>query len=362
MQVAWLKEWSYTHEVWKKIWSPWKYESQNSNKETIDFIKWTRWIWILPKVNIYWWPVEEVMSNIWKLKEAHMLWYYPLKIHHILAWSWDILDLTEVHAHPQALMQCSRWLKKLWANPELLIKEAYKTPKIYETEEFIIEISDEVWGLEDILEIIWRHWINIEYLHSVPHWKWKYRFYLLIKDYNLDKMTSKSIKSELKDVWWKIFQEKYNNELEDWDIKLVSRNTNVDWIQNAKIDKRIWIICSKETAQANWLNILKDNIWPIDNETHFSIISTLKDVNPNDFKWLVNDKVMWLLTLPDEVWVLAKSLMFIKDIWLSLSFIMSLANNIWWYDFPLVMEKWVNWEIKEIQEKIKKIWWNLRVI
>lgn len=369
MNVAWLPEWSYTHEVWKKIWSPWIYVPQKSNEETIKYIKWNRWAWILPKVNSYWWPVEEVMSNIWKLREVYMLWDYLLKINHILAWIWEILDLTEVHAHPQALMQCASWLKKLWANPELLIKEAYKTPKIYETKEFIIEIEDNVWSLSEILEIIWKHNINIEYLHSAPHWKSKYRFYLLIKDYNLDKMTFRSIKSELDSVWWKIFQEKYNipdpNNLKipvPTNIKLVPRNTNVDWIPDALKNPNIWVICSKETARANRLNILKDNICPVDNETHFSIISTLKNVNPDDFKWLVNDKVMWLLTLPDEVWVLAKSLMFIKDIWLSLSFIMSLSNNIWWYDFPLVMERWVNWEILEIQERIKAIWWNLRIM
>ncbi len=360
MNVAWLKKWTYTHQAWQEMWSSWNYIPQGSNPETIKYIMWTRGIWILPKLNVYWWPVEEVMSGIWKIREAVMLWYFPLKIHHVLAWIWDSDDLKEIMAHPQALMQCSEWLTKLWTNPEKLFREAYKTPKIYETQEFILELDKKLWSLSVALEVFRRNNINIEYLHSTPYGKNKYRFYLLVNEKYFDTIKSEAFLSEIGEIWWNLTQDNQKKEVGDWKIQLIWTKTNVDWIPLAQKDKTIWVICSKESAEKNRLSILENPFCPADNETHFSIISTLPWVETEQFKWIITDKVIALLSLSDKVWALAEALKIIRDAWLSLSFIMSLANNIWWYDFPLVMDK--THEIFSAQKEILKIWWNLRVL
>lgn len=359
MKVAWLKKWTYTHDAYLNMWWQWQYFEQNSNLDTINFLRANRWIWILPKVNVYWGPVEEVMSNIWKLKWAKMLWYYPLKIHHVLASRWEISEIEEIKAHPQALMQCADWLEELWWNASWLFNESYKTPEIFETSEIVLEIGDTTWSLAKCLEIFFRNWINLQYLHSTPYARNKYRFYILISDLDLKKINSKTFLDELNEIWWKIL---FNNNMKQnrWKIKLTKTKTNVDWIIDAQNNPKIWVICSEKIAKNSWLNIVKNPFCAEDNETHFSLISTQNNDSIDKFKWVITDKVMALLTLPDKVWILFHSLNIIKNHWLSLSFIMSLWNNYWGYDFPLVIDN--STELISAQIEISRLWWNLRVL
>lgn len=361
MQVAWLKMWTYTHDAYLWLWSPWVYMPQNWNTETIRFLRENRAVWLLPKLNVYWWPVEEVMWNVWKIREAKMIGYFPLKIHHVLAWNmhWTMEELWEIRAHPQALMQCSIWLKEIWANPEQLFSEAYKTPNLYESSQIILEIEDKPWSLSNSLEVFSRNGINLHYLHSTPYDRKKYRFYILIDEKDIDKINSKVIKDELLSVWWSIICDN-SFEWNEGSIILTKTKTNVDWIPDAKINPSIWVICSEKTANDEWLKIYRNPFCPPDNETHFSVVSTIKNGVTDNFKWLVNDKIMWLLTLPDQKWSLSSALKVISDAWLSLSFIMSLANNIWWFDFPLVMDN--SSVIIWVQKEIISLGWNLRVL
>lgn len=359
MKIAWLKCWTYTHDSYIWMWSPWTYISQNSNLETINFLMENRAVWLLPKLNVYGGPVEEVMWNIWKVREAKMLWYFPLKINHVLASKWSLEEIKEVRAHPQALMQCSEWLRNLWADSNLLFNEAYKTPNLYETSKIILEVENIPWSLWKSLEVLSRNWINLQYLHSTPYWRNKFRFDILIDENDLSKIYSKVVLDELIAVWWKLYQNDFKY-LQTNKIKLLKTKTNVDWIVDAKINPEIWVICSENVAIQNWLNILKNPFCPLDNETHFSVISTLREDNTESFKWIIHDKVIWLLTLPDTTWVLAKALKIIMDAWLSLNFIMSLANNIWWYDFPIVLDKTP--DIIKVQNEIRKLSWNLRIL
>lgn len=359
MQVAWLKNGTYTHDSYLWMWSPWIYVPQNSNLDTLNFLWWNRSVWLLPKLNVYWGPVEEVMWNIWKIKEAKMLGYFPLKIHHVLASKWTLEEITEIRAHPQALMQCSEWLKKLWADSSSLFNDAYKTPNLYETSKVILEIEDIPGSLWNSLEVLAKNWINLQYLHSTPYWRNIYRFDLLIDENDLDKINSKVVFDELTAVWWRLFQNNTKNSLVN-KVKLVKTKTNVDWIVDANNNPEIWVICSESAAKNGWLSILENPFCPEDNETHFSVISTLKSDETEKFKWIIHDKVMWLLTLPDVTWILSNALKIIKDAWLSLNFIMSLANNSWWYDFPLVLDK--TQDLIKVQNEISKMWWNLRIL
>lgn len=359
MKVAWLTTWTYTHNAWLEMWSPWKYIPQEWNKQTIDYLRANRAVWLLPKLNVYWWPVEEVMSNIWKLREARMLGYYKLQINHVLAWVWEIWEIKEVHAHPQALMQCSDWLLSLWANPDFLFREAYKTPLMYETKQVVLEIQDEAGSLAGALRVLVNHWVDLQYLHSTPYARWKYRFYLLINEKDLPLINSKVFRDELKEVWWNVILDESWSLDESWNVKLVKTSTNLSSLSQVKYDPNLALICSEKTALENGLNIYQNPFCPTDNETHFSVISTMQVKDLDAFSGIVTDKVMALLSLPNRVWVLAQSLEIIKNYWLSLSFIMSLANNSWGYDFPMVMDKPKS---VLLQSDIQKIWWNLRIL
>ena len=362
MQVAGLAKWTYTHDVWKQMGRPGKYIPVWSNVETIKFLLANRWIGILPLENTLWWPVWEVLSWIWTLRESQMLGYIKFKVEHILAWSWSKKDIKEIHAHPQSFMQCSNSLLWMWIDINRFIDNMYRSPEMFDTEEFIIEIDDKKTTLADITKILSDNWINIEHLHSAPNGIEKYKFHMLVDNKYIDLMKSKKLIEEIDNIWWRMYQENYDDNIVLDPVKLVKRNKNTDWITQALEDSSIWVICSEEIANKRGLKILQRNFSPEVNETRFSIISTLKEVDIKQFKWLETDKTMGLLSLPNEVGSLHKFLEIIKSSKLSLSFIMSIANNRWWYDFPLVMEKWKNWEIMHVQKEIENKWWFLRVM
>jgi prephenate dehydratase len=358
MQVAWLKKWSYTHEVYKKIWSPWKYYPKESNIDTIETVRdW--WVWIIPIMNTYWWTVRKEIWKIIQLKSlSHIKWIYDLPVNHVLAWSGKVWDLTEVHAHPQALMQCSSWLIDIWASTQELVASYNHIKEIPNTTQCNIEIDDWIWVLEKITKIFEHTKINIRHIHSFPIWKWKYRFYTVIDNSNTNLLY---LNKELGKIWWEII--KSNEEINNWKIKLVSRDTNVDWIPDALDNSNIWVICSEQTAFDNWLNILNPNFSPEDNQTSFIVLANNQtNISLNNFKWIVQNKVLWLLTLPNRVWILRQALSTIKNVWLSLSFILSLNDGDWWARIAVVMDKWISWEIMSIQRELNKIGWNLKIM
>jgi prephenate dehydratase len=359
MQVAWLKEWSYTHEVWKKIWLEWVYIPQNSNWQTIDFVR-NWWVWIVPIMNTYWWSVREEIGNIIKLtNSSHTKWWYNLWIKHVLAWSGKVWDLKEIHAHKQALIQCSEWLDKIWASTEDIINSYNSIKEIPGTTKCIIEINDWIWILEKITAIFEKKLINIRHLHSFPSLDWKYKFYISFDDTNA---SSLQINKELEKIWWQMILDQ-KEQIKDSEIKLVPRNTNADWIPEAQNDSRIWVICSEETALSNWLQILNKELSLQDNTTSFVVLANNQTRIPlNNFKEIVQDRVIWLLNLPNKVWILRQSLSIIRNVWLSLSFILSLNDGEWGARIALVMNKWVNWEIMSIQKDLNKIQWSLKVI
>ncbi|MDD3793977.1 MAG: prephenate dehydratase domain-containing protein [Candidatus Gracilibacteria bacterium] len=361
MQVAGLKMGTYTHDVYLGLGAPGTYVPQNGNTDTIRFLRENRAVGLLPKLNVYGGPVEEVMGNVWKIREAIMLGYFPLKIKHVLAGNQNgsIEELLEIRAHPQALMQCSLGLKEIGANPEELFSEAYKTPNLYESSQIILEIEDKPGSLSNSLEVFSRNGINLLYLHSTPYDRNKYRFYILIDESDLDKVNSETLRDELLSVGGSIVGNNLSG-LGTEKIILTKTKTNVDGIPDAKINPSIGVICSKETALKQGLRIYKDPFCPPDNETHFSVVSTMKNDVTKEFKGLVKDKIMGLLTLPDKTGALSSALKIISESGLSLSFIMSLANNMGGFDFPLVMDN--SNAIFGIQKNIIKLGGNLRVL
>jgi len=230
---------------------------------------------------------------------------------------------------------------------------------MYETKEVVLEIQDEAGSLASALRVLVNNWVDLQYLHSTPYARGKYRFYLLINEKDLSLINSKIFKEELKEVWWNLVLDESWNLDEEWNVKLVKTSTNLSSLDKVKYDPNLALICSEKTALENGLNIYRNPFCPEDNETHFSVISTLQVNDLDDFSWIVTDKVMTLLSLPNRVWVLAQSLEIIKNYWLSLSFIMSLANNSWGYDFPMIMDKPKS---MLLQTDIQRIWGYLRIL
>lgn len=205
-EVNGLPNWIYTHQVYVQAWAPWNYLERNSNVDTITALQRTKALWILPFVNNYWLPVEE-STRIWEIKATEMIWYLKLKINHVLAnKSWSADDLTEIQAHPQAIMQCAKWLSNIWANPDKVFEDTYKTPEIYSTKELLIEIDDWVGNLAKILEFLSKSNINLEYINSIPYWNSKYRFSLLLTEE--ENLNSKISSSDFVKCDYLIYEEK----------------------------------------------------------------------------------------------------------------------------------------------------------
>lgn len=364
MKFAWLKHWTYTHDVWKQLWSPGTYNESKKNSWTIDFLRANRWIWILPIDNIFWWPVGEVLSSIWTLREAQMLWYVKHKVKHTLAWTWSIEEIKEIHAHPQSFMQCSASLLKMWVDINWFIDKIYRSPEMFDTKEFIIEIDDNKTTLALITKVLMDEWVNIEYLQSVPNGIDKYKFHLLVNDFYKEKLNSKELIEKLTSVWGIIYQWNYKKSTPNYPIKLVKRDNNAAWIPDALNNKRIWVICSEEVAKENGLSILEHNFCPDINETRMALFSTMKEwcIKFEQLPWLIKDRTIWLLSLWNEVGSLNKALEILRKNWLSLSFIMSIANNMWWYDFPIVINREKNWAITNAKSEIENSWMRLRIM
>ncbi len=359
MQIAWLGRWSYTHMVSKEICSHLEYIPQDSNEKTIDFVRYW-WVWIVPIMNTYWWSVRKEIGEIIRwMDNIHMKWIYYLPIEHVLAWIGELTDIREVHAHNQALIQCSDGLQKIWASTENLINEYNFIKEKPNTTKCIIEINDWIWVLEKITAIFEWKKINIRHIHSFPSWKWKYRFYM---SYDNTFTSVSQIDKELEKIWWQmIFEQK--KQIGNSEIKLIPRNTNVDWILEAKENPNIWVICSEETALDNWLQVLNRELSPKDNITSFVVLANNQTkIHLSNFTWIVQDRVIWLLTLPNSVWILRQALSIIKNTWLSLNFILSLNDWEWGARISLVMKKWVGWEILEVRKNIQLLWGDFKTL
>lgn len=362
VNFAWLRKWTYTEEVYRLLWVPWEYIETNWNLETIEWLIKNYWFWILPYLNVYGWPVDEVMSNIRRVKGIELVWTFKHRILHVLAWSWNIQQLKEIKAHPQAIMQCADSLTKIWANPDLIFNDAYKTPNLRWTEQFILEIEDENWSLATALEVFADNNISLEFIHSRPYWKNKFRFYILVNKEGKDIINAADFSAQLWKSWWKLILNEEIENQKNQKIILTWTNTNVDWINEAKNDPKIWVICSEEAASRNWLEILDKQFCPSDNETHFGVFSTNeKGIAIPAFHWLVKDRVISILWINNSQIPLYKYLQIIKEAWLSLSFIMSINDFFWWYNFPMVIENNPK-KILEVQKRIWELWWKFRVL
>lgn len=360
LEIAWLPVWSYTHEVYEKIWKPWEYLPNDSIAQLIDNVR-AWWISIVPINNTEWWQVNWPIPNIFN-PNWHIKWWFELPVEHSLAVSKtentiNDMPLSEIHAHPQALIQCKEGLRNLWADVDSIIKQYNKLDIIPKTTQCVIEINDWIWVLEKITAIFESKRINLRHVHSFPYWEWKFRFYISYDDTGISLL---QLNRELERIWWQVIEEQEQNP--DSKIKLIPRNANTDGIPDALWNPEIWVICSWKTALNNWLKIL-DSISPENNTTSFAILANNNTrVSLDNFKWIVQDRVLWLLTLPNKIWILRQALGIISDTWLSLSFILSLSDGEWWCRIATVMNKWVNWEIYKIQKKLNQLNWNLRVM
>jgi len=97
-----------------------------SNVETIHGLKWHDF-WVLPIKNNYGWVVAWNMREILQVSKNRtikVLGGYSLSIRHVLAAREWVKgeDITSVHSHPQALLQCTIWLE--WLNAEQVKTDA----------------------------------------------------------------------------------------------------------------------------------------------------------------------------------------------------------------------------------------------
>ncbi len=142
-------------------------------------------------------------------------------------------------------------------------------------------------------------------------------------------------------------------------IKL-EKMPQIEQISTSSTNSQIWnlkeneaIICNRETAINAWLQIIDNTFCPTDNITRFALIWSKNDDNSNMFKWLDHDRdILILSSLPDDKWSLAKALLIIAESWISLHFILSLARWDGKYDFPMVIDNWIQEETKNLINKL----------
>ncbi len=185
-------------------------------------------------------------------------------------------------------------------------------------------------------------------------------------------------RDKIKVIWWKslkiihcfcILQESnfkkinkvysHPQALRQCRIKL-EKMPQIEQISTPSTNFQIWnlkeneaIICNKETAISAWLQIIDNEFCPIDNVTRFALIWDKNYINFNMFKNLDHDRdILILSSLPDDKWSLAKALLILADFWLSLHFILSLARWDGKYDFPMVIDNWIQEKTKNLINKL----------
>lgn len=214
--------------------------------------------WIVPIHNTYWKTVNITPEGIYQLQKnqiLHSIWWYSLKIEHILAWlEWtDYSNLKSIHSHPQAISQCqNEWIARLWNEVKLVNEQSTTTHisnlKIWEAvicnknaakNANLKIIDDKFWPDENTTDFIvlsvhpeieWLHnltnhkamiilslenktgslvrwltllsdaWINMSSLHSQTQSPGNTDF-IVITDNNMD---WNSISKDLERQWWKI--------------------------------------------------------------------------------------------------------------------------------------------------------------
>lgn len=214
--------------------------------------------WIVPIHNTYWKTVNITPEAIYQLQKnitLNSIWWYSLKIEHILAWlEWtDLENLKSIHSHPQAISQCmNEWIYRIWRNIELVNEQSTTTHitnlKIWEavicnknaaknanlkiidnefwpdenTTDFIVlsvnkeiqwlqnltnhkamiilSLQNKTWSLVKWLTLLSEAWVNMSSLHSQTESPWNTDF-IVITDNNID---WNSISKDFKRQWWKI--------------------------------------------------------------------------------------------------------------------------------------------------------------
>lgn len=214
--------------------------------------------WVIPMHNTYWKTVNLAPEAIYQLQRNHTLhsiWWYSLKIEHILAWlEWTNLgNLTSIHSHPQAISQCqNEWIARIWRDIKLVNEQSTTTHiphlKIWEavicnkyaaqnanltildnsfwptentTDFIVLSINPEIEWLQNLthhkamiilslenktgslvkwLTLLSEAGINMSSLHSQTESPWNTDF-IVITDNNMD---WNSISKDLEKQWWKI--------------------------------------------------------------------------------------------------------------------------------------------------------------
>lgn len=174
-------------------WAPWAYSHKasmefskkfNLDKLEIEwvssfkdvFLKIDNWnIWVLPIENSYAWSIHENFYHIiaWNYK---IIWEYYLAVNHsLLANTNDISKIKEVYSHPQALMQCSMYLKEKWIQDVNYHDTAFAAKFVKES------FRDDIAAIASSLawEIYWLNsldeWINDQIWNTT-------RFLLIVKE------------------------------------------------------------------------------------------------------------------------------------------------------------------------------------
>lgn len=214
--------------------------------------------WIVPIHNTYWKTVNITPEAIYQLQKNHILhsiWWYSLKIEHILAWlqSTNIENITSIHSHPQAISQCiNEWIARLWDDiklvneqsttthiPDLKIWEAvicnknaaqnanlkildeHFWPKENTTDFIVLSVNENIewlqnltnnkamiilslenraWTLVKWLNLLSEAWVDMNSIHSQTESPWNTDFIIVSNNY----IDWKSISNDLKKQWWKI--------------------------------------------------------------------------------------------------------------------------------------------------------------
>jgi len=144
-------------------------------------------IWVLPIENSKAWSIHENIYNFLSY-DYKIIWEISLLINHcLLSLEKDISNIKEVYSHPQALSQCSNYLKNKNIKPIKFYDTAWAAKMIKENNKLWVaaiasNLAWEIYGLNiidsDIQDSKWnttrfflvvKNWVNLDFVDK----KWK---------------------------------------------------------------------------------------------------------------------------------------------------------------------------------------------
>lgn len=203
-------------------WIPWAYSHKVSlifaNKFNVneDDINWSfsfkavfeeieKWaIWVLPIENSYAWSIHENFYHM-ATYPVKIIAEYTLKIDHcLLANTHDRSKIKKVYSHPQALMQCEKYLKKYWYEIKEYGDTAWAAKHIKEKwEEWMAAISSDlaanIYDLDIIDRVIQdQSWNSTRFFVIVSEKTYEQIFRQ--QDFNVEKTNKVSVLFKTKDI------------------------------------------------------------------------------------------------------------------------------------------------------------------